>query len=449
MVPLRRNLRMNIKIKRGLFSGLLFLATSAAAQQRLAVEDIVVLSLEKGYDVQLSRNLVKSSVTDARNASGLFLPDITLNGSRTWTKQDSRQTLADHSEKDVSNIKQNGYNANVQMNWVLFDGLKMFATFKQFREIQGVNEVLLKNQMANTMASVIGSYHNVVALKQQLRALNEQISVGEERIKLAERKLQVGSGIKTELLQARLDQNAFKVQALQQEALIVQAKANLNALSGNQLPDEFDVSDTILLDLHLTMDEVIDGIESTNPALIAARGNIEVAKYNLKARRGDRMPIVSLTSSYNLNRNESNQAQNPYSPIATKTNGYNYGFTAQWFILNNFILKNANQLAVINLQRQELLYEQARVAALAGVKIAYSNYDNARKTLAIEEENIRLARENVSILLETFKRGATTFIELRTAQQSMVDAYNRLTTARYNAKVSETELLRLKGALLR
>jgi len=440
---------MNLKIRGVLFSGLFLLAGTASAQQKLDVQDIIVLSLEKGYDVKLSRNIVSSAETDARNASGLFLPDFTLNGNRTWNKNDSKQTLADNSEVNKPNIRQNGYNATLQMNWVLFDGLKMFATYKQLQGVAGVNEVLLKNQMANTMALVIGNYYSIVAQEQQLRAINEQISVSEERIKLAERKLQVGSGIKTELLQAKLDQNAFKVTALQQEAQIIQAKAQLNLATGNQLPDQFEVSDTIVLDLDLTMEEIVEGLESTSPALIAARGNVEVAKYNLKARRGDRFPIISFVSNYNINRNESNQAQNQFSPIATKTNGYQYGLTAQWFLLNNFAIKNTIQLAAINMQRQELLYEQAKVAALAGVKVAYANYDNARKTLVIEEENILFARENVTIVLESFKRGIATFIEVRTAQQSMVDAYNRLTTARYNAKVSETELLRLKGALLR
>ena len=303
--------------------------------------------------------------------------------------------------------------------------------------------------MANTMATVIGNYYNIVALEQQLRAVNEQISVSEERIKLAERKLEVGSGIKTELLQAKLDQNAFKVQALQQEALVIQAKAALNALTGGQLPQEFEVADTIVLNYDLTKEEIIDGIETTNPQLIAARGNVEVAKYALKANKGNRLPVISFVSNYNFNRNQSNQAQNQFSPIATKTNGYQYGFTAQWTILNNFIIKDGIQLAAIALQRQQLLYEQAKVNAIASVNTAFANYDFALKTLAIEEENIKFARENVFIVLESFKRGIATMIEVRTAQQSIVDAYNRLTTARYNAKVSETELLRLKGALLR
>ncbi len=83
------------------------------------------------------------------------------------------------------------------------------------------------------------------------------------------------------------------------------------------------------------------------------------------------------------------------------------------------------------------------------VKNAYVNYDNAKKILLVEEENILVAKENLYITLEVFKRGGNTFIELRTAQQSLADAYNRLINARYLAKAAETELLRLNGSLLK
>jgi outer membrane protein len=437
-----------MNIKRLIFLGLVTTSFPAAAQ-RLEVQDVVVIALEKSFDVQLSRNTAAVAEANAHYSKGLFLPDLTANASRTWQKQNSKQILADNSEKDVNNIKQNSFNPSVQMTWTLFDGLRMFALYKGYQQVDAVNEVLLKSQMANTMGNVIGNYYNIVAQKQQLRAINEQIAVSEERIKLAERKLQVGAGIKTELLQAKLDQNAFKTSALQQEAVIAQIKANLNTISGNQLPAEFEVSDTIPLNLDLTIEEILEGIESTSPALIAARGNIEASKFNIKAQKGLRFPTLNFISGYNINKNESNQATNQFSPISSRTNGFQYGFNGSWIILNNFAISNTIQLARIDLQRQQVIYEQQKSIAVNGVRSAYANYDNARKTLAIEEENIQLARENVSILLETFKRGATTFIELRTAQQSMVDAYNRLTTARYNAKVSETELLRLKGALLR
>ena len=67
----------------------------------------------------------------------------------------------------------------------------------------------------------------------------------------------------------------------------------------------------------------------------------------------------------------------------------------------------------------------------------------------MEETNISLAKENVFIAYERYKLGVTTFLELREAQKSLEDAYNRLIAARYETKLAEIELLRLKGDLVK
>jgi outer membrane protein TolC len=79
---------------------------------------------------------------------------------------------------------------------------------------------------------------------------------------------------------------------------------------------------------------------------------------------------------------------------------------------------------------------------------AFQNYEQQKKALALEEENILLARENLDIVFETYKLGVATLIQLKLAQNSLADAENRLIEARYNAKLSETELMRLSGQLL-
>jgi len=79
----------------------------------------------------------------------------------------------------------------------------------------------------------------------------------------------------------------------------------------------------------------------------------------------------------------------------------------------------------------------------------FKDYEYQKKALALEDENINLAKENVSIALARFRQGVSTYLELREAQISLADAYNRLIAARYNTKLAETELLRLKGDLIR
>src|SRR5690606_9021106 len=307
---------------------------------------------------------------------------------------------------------------------------------------------LVKNQMVNTIALVINNYYDIVRQKQQLRAIVEQMSVSEERVKLAERKLEVGTGIKPELLQARVDYNAQRTQAIQQESTIAQLKAQLNELVGLQLPEQFDVADTILIDLNLDRTELIDNLENTNFTLVAARQNVHIANLSLRERRAEFLPFLNFNASYTYSQTDNTRLITPFAPVYNKSNGYNYGLTLNFPLLNGFNTRRLTQQARIEVSRQSLLYDQLRTGINVDIRNAYVNYDNARKILLIEEENINLAKENVSIALEGFKRGVTTFIELRTAQQSLEEAYTRLITARYNTKVAETELLRLCGRLV-
>jgi outer membrane protein TolC len=85
----------------------------------------------------------------------------------------------------------------------------------------------------------------------------------------------------------------------------------------------------------------------------------------------------------------------------------------------------------------------------SNVENTFRTYELQKKQLSLEEANIVLAKENVFIAYERYKVGVTTFLELREAQKSLEDAYNRLIAARYDTKVAETELLRLKGDLVR
>ena len=80
---------------------------------------------------------------------------------------------------------------------------------------------------------------------------------------------------------------------------------------------------------------------------------------------------------------------------------------------------------------------------------AYQDYELQKRALALEEENILLARENVDIVFQVYKLNSTTLIQLKEAEKSLGDAYNRLIAARYSTKLAETELLRIKGDLVK
>jgi len=425
------------------------LISASAQEQVITLEEVIALALEKNYDIQVSKNLAYSAATDDKFAPGFFLPVIQANGIRTWNRSNSEQTLANDSVVVRPGIRTNNLIGNVQLNWLLFDGGRMFATRERIAQIEEQGELNVKNQMVNTIADVSNNYYNIVRQKQQLNAIREQMGVSEERVRLADRRLEVGTAAKPELLQAKVDLNSQRTAVLVQQTLITQLKDQLNGLIGMQLPPVYEVSDSIYINLDIEEDAIATNIDNTNFGLLSAKKDLDIAALSLRERKGEKFPFLNFNSSYNFTRSESNLATNPFSPLTNQNKGLNYGFSVNLPIINGFINRRNIQQARITVDRTMLLYQQSKVTVDVAVKNAYVSYDNAKNVLLIEEENILLAKENLYITLETFKRGATTFIELRTAQQSLADAYNRLINARYLAKIAETELLRLNGGLLK
>lgn len=426
------------------FSGFHF----AFGQEEVTLEQVVALALEKNYDVRIARSIAESASTDDDYVVGAFLPRITAEAATVWNDNEQRLRFEDATRNNSGEAQSNNLSGSVQAVWTLFDGTRMFATRERISQIAEQSELEVKNQMVNTIAAIINNYYDIVRQKQQLKAIQEQMSVSEERVKLAEKKLQVGTGIKPELLQARVDYNAQRTQVLQQETMIAQLKEQLNNIVGLQLPQVYDVADTIVIDLGLRLDESFQNLDNTNYSLLSARQNVSIANLSLRERRAEYLPFLNFNAAYNFSRNDNTKQINPFGPVYNRTEGFNYGFSMSLPILSGLNTRRQTQLARIEIDRQQLLYDQQRNTINVELRNAFTNYENAKKILLIEEETIGLAKENVFIALEAFKRGINTFIELRTAQQSLAEAYNRLISARYNAKVAETELLRLNGSLL-
>jgi outer membrane protein len=439
-------------MKYSLIVSLLFvlsLSRPAAAQNGVVtLEEVITLALEQNLDVRLANNSLLSAETDDKLSVGAFLPVVTANGSRTWNVNDQKQTLGNNTEVERNGVKTNNLTANVQGTWLVFDGTRMFAGRERLKQLAEQGMINVKDQMVNTISTVVINYYNVVRQKQQLKSVQEQVLLSEERVRLADRRLAVGTGAKPELLQAKVDLNAQRTARLQQETTIQQLKDQLNGLVNHRLPEVFDVADTIIIDLDITQEEIVAATEVTNYTLQSFKKNVDVASLQLRERKGERYPFVNLVGSYNFSRQENEVVINTFTPLFNRNRGFNYGLNFSFPIVNNLINRRNIQQARINVDRSRLLYEQTKINVDVGVKNAYVAYVNAKEALIIQEENIGLAKENIYIALESFKRSANTFIEVRTAQQSLADAYNQLINARYLAKVAETELLRLSGQLL-
>lgn len=428
----------------------LLLIPGAKAQQVLTLEQAIDLGLKNNFDIRLARNDAALSANDNAYANFAFAPRVNGTASKVWNNTGTKQEFGNGSKRDTSGIKNRQFQTAVNLNWTLFDGLKMFATRQRFQAIEILGEISVKNQVENSIAAIINGYYNIAQQKQQLRALAEQMSISEERVKLSDAKFQTGLGPKTDWLQAKVDYNAQRAMWLRQQTTIEQSKASLNQLMA--IADEstnYDVHDTIPVNLSLSYGEIQENLYQTNPQLQIAKQNIEISRIALKEAKGDFFPILSFNSAYNFTQSRANAAVNQFSPVFNQNKGFNYGFSATVPIFNGLNVHRQVKAAKLNIQYQELSLDNQQSQVNLFLRNAFKDYEYYKMSLVLEEESVDLARENVMVALERFRQGVSTTLELKEAQQSLELAAYRLIQARYNTKISETELMRLKGNLLK
>jgi outer membrane protein TolC len=424
-------------------------------QEILTLEEAVAIALANNYDIRLAKNDSAVAALDYAYKDAVFYPRINATAGTNWVRNNQKQEFASGPDRS-GNVVTNNLSAALALNWTLFDGLKMFATRQKAEEYIRLGELSIKQQVVNTIAEVVGTYYSIVREKQQLSAIEEQMEVSQISVDLSQRKLEIGVGAKPEVLQTRVDLNAQRAAQLRQQTVIVQLKETLNQLmapspegTGSSMTRDYEVSDSIPINTLLGIEDITNRLDQDNPTLQIARKNIDIAHITLKEIKATRFPTLDFNATYNFSRSNNDIALNPVLPITSQNRGLNYGLTVSVPILN---YRNTHRLirqAELNIGYQQLLLDNQRSLLRLDVRRAFEDFELQKEALALEEENILLARENVEIILETYRLGQTTYLQLREAQRSLEDAYNRLIAARYLTKLAETELLRLRGGLVR
>jgi len=418
------------------------------AQKILTVEEAIATVLKNNYDIELLRNDSASYALDKSYAKAAFMPRINSTSGFVFNNNDQLQKFTDGTKKERKGIGSNNLVGTVQLNWTLFNGHKMVTTRAKLNEFVKLGDLAIKNQMISSVASLLVNYYNIVHQKQQLKAVEEQMSINEERVKLAEKKLSVGLGAKPELLQAKVDLNAQRSARLKQQTLIAQLKEQLNLIMNIPSTVGYEVYDSIVINNRILLQDLISGLENTSPTLLITKKNIDISQLVLKERQADRYPIVSFNSNYNYSKTDNQAVVNPFTPLYSRNNGFNYGLGVTIPILNGLNTKRLIQQSQLDIAFLKISYQSQQATINTAIAKAYKEYTMQQQALLLEEDNILLAKENVFISLERYRLGVSTYLELRETQKSLEDAYTRLLAARYNTKLAEIELMRLNGNLM-
>jgi outer membrane protein len=98
---------------------------------------------------------------------------------------------------------------------------------------------------------------------------------------------------------------------------------------------------------------------------------------------------------------------------------------------------------------QRLQSEQISQQVDAQVYVNYQLFLLNKKIAQLELQNLNDSKELYTISLERYKVGKTNLLETIESQKNLVDANVRYINALYAIKISETELLKANGSLVK
>lgn len=424
---------------------ILIFYSTAFAQHKLSIQDAVEEALKNNYSISIARDEMTIAQNNLTIGSAGFLPTLNANGSYSRSITNTTQEYLDGRQVDRSGAVTNNLNASLALNWTIFDGLEMFAEFDRLKELKKNGEANFKNSIEQNISAVISVYYNIV-LKQQVReVIKKSISLSEERVKIAENKLDVGSGSRFDLRQAKVDLNEDRASYLREELKLIQAKINLNELLGRNVNEDFNVEDTIIIKKDFSFDDLLQTALERNSELLIARQNKTLADVNLRLARSDWFPTFNLTAGYSYTKLEAEAG----FLKSNLSNGFNYGVTASWNLFDGLNTSRAIQNADINIEINKTALNQTEENVKANLFASFKSYKNSLILVELEIENLESVKENVDIALERLRLGTLTSLEFRETQKRLLESQSRLLQAQYEAKLTETDLLKISGLLVK
>ena len=429
-----------------LFAYLLVAASSLVfSQSVLTVEDAIKIGLEKNYAVLIVKNEQEIAKLQNNFGNAGMSPTVSVNANLNLANINSYQEFSTGVIQERNGAQSNNTGASVNVGWMIFDGLKMFAVKKRLGLNEQLSAIELKQKMENTVYDIVSAYYMVVKTNELIKAAKQNLSIYEERKKIAKLRLEIGSDSKVDVLLSQSNENKAKSAIIQLELQLLNAKTKLNTLLNKPVDTEFNTTDSIVVNFNPNIDDLKKEVSKSNSSILMSKQNELITQQSIKEARSANLPFVQLNGAYNFTRSQSQAG----FVFLNRQAGLNAGVTAGWLIFNgnkNSKLVKERNILYLN---QKYVTEQMQMQIDGQVFNSYKTYLLNKTIVDLEKQNLSDSKEVLDVSIERYKVGKSNLLETIETQKNLEDAQVRYIEALYAIKMAETDLLRANGSLVK
>lgn len=432
--------------------------------QKITKQEAIRLTLENNYGILIATNTVEA----AKNNKGLlnsgYLPTLSALAGANYQKTSSETSFpgsiirvpvpgtTDSIYQPRPNVKIPGaetqrYNASLNLNYTLFDGLGRYYNYKRLKEQYNLTELQARETIENTLLQLFSVYYEIARLTENEQILKETLEISKKRVIRATYQFEYGQSTKLNVLNAEVDVANDSINLLNTKQQLKNAKRDLNIIMDNDLEKKFSVDTIVTFSSKLEIDSYLEKSTKNNVTLLQNESNIRMSDYDVKISKSGYLPTIGLTGSYGWNEN-----RNPPSAFFLGNIADTYtlegGVSLSWDLFDGGSTITRIKNAKIALDSQELAKNQITQQVKRDIANALGDYENRIKVYGIQQQNVVTNQNNFERSQERFKLGQITSIAFRQAQINLLQAQTNKALAKYNAKLAELQLLQLTGQLL-
>lgn len=434
-------------IRKSIIASLIVCASAMAnGQEVYSLKKCIETGLEKNYSIRIIKNEQQKSKNNATPGNAGYLPTLDLNGGYSGNINNTRSTLTDGTVEKSNGISTETANAGLNLNWTVFDGFGIQTTYSKLKELQQMGELNTRMTIEDFVANLTSEYYNLIRQKIRMRNLRSSVDLSKERLRIVEERYSIGSMSRLDLQQAQVDFNADSSKLLTQFEAVNSSRIRLNELMAlDEVGNELFIKDSVIYPNPL-LDETVLWKQTmeANTSLLAAQKNRTLSELDYKKAKSRNYPYVKLNAGYGY-------TANWYEVGTTDLQqrlGINYGLTIGFNIFDGMNKRREQRNAKLDIQNQALRMQELELSLRADMSNLWMAYKNNLELWKLEKENQVVAQENYSIAIDRYKLGDLSGIELREAQNSLLEAEERQSIAEYATKLCEISLLQLSGQIL-
>jgi len=278
----------------------------------LSKQEAISTLLETNFGVKIVKNQANIAANNQKLLNSGYLPNIFTQAGASIEETDSKTdfngarredgTLRENIEINDATTKR--YNASLNLEYTLFDGLGRYYNLRQLKEQYNLSELQAREVIENTILQLFSVYYEVARLEENSAVLKEALEISKKRKIRAQYQFDYGQVNKLQILNAQVDITTDRINLLNLQQQLKNTQRDLNVILNRDLKDLVTCDTTVAFINPLKMDSFLDKAPKNNVNLLQAEQENIINAYQVKSAKSSFLPTIGLTGSYGWNQSD-------------------------------------------------------------------------------------------------------------------------------------------------